>query len=180
MTPAMLQHAGIDGSVPMTRRRSHRSARRSAARTQLRAMSLAEHKQMRARRARAPASSSEAPGALRRSPASPTCSSEVRKFTPTTAAKGDAAGARRRAMRELHPPRAQYAVIAHEMGHSVGLRHNFVQLLRRVPLPPAVLAAPHRQRHRSQTACTDAVAGRLDLRRPPLLRPGHRRGAVDD
>ena len=70
-------------------------------------------------------------------------------------------------------------VLAHEMGHSVGLRHNFVSSAAPLFYRPQywqlrtnngkVTSRLHRRRRR-----------RLDLRRPALLGSGHGRGAVAD
>ena len=81
---------------------------------------------------------------------------------------------RTRYKRMLHyiQRRYHYAVIAHEMGHSVGLRHNFVSQLGVAVLPAAVLAAPHEERpghdpvHRRRRR-------RRRVRRAALLGSGH-------
>ncbi len=48
------------------------------------------------------------------------------KFDPTNTQSGDVKKARADHMRTYLAQRVHYSVIAHEMGHSIGLRHNFV------------------------------------------------------
>ncbi len=92
--------------------------------------------------------------------------------TPGTQASAAAVAARNEKWRDFIRRRITLGVLEHELGHSMGLRHQFTSSLRRAQLPPAVLAAAHAKWHADQ-ACTAAHHRRLHLHRSALVRPHH-------
>ncbi len=79
---------------------------------------------------------------------------------------------RRYVARKMH-----YAVVAHEMGHSIGLRHNFVSSSDAFNYRPQYWQLRTDNGTNTRT-CTDADPGR-ELRRSALLRPGERERAQE-
>ena len=80
-----------------------------------------------------------------------------RKFPKAANENAEATTARYNAMLSYIRRRYHYAVLAHEMGHSVGLRHNFVSTYAALHYRPQYWQL-RTSNGKQVTACTDAVA----------------------
>ena len=93
------------------------------------------------------------------------------KFNPSEPAAVQAERADK--MKDYLRRRAHYAVIAHEMGHSIALRHNFVSSSDAWNFRPQYWQLRTNAKKLSSTACKDdGTSDGEDVRRPALARPG--------
>jgi hypothetical protein len=123
ITPAMMQYAGVDKGaatdVAMDLASPLRGANPSVQESFDRMKQLAL-----AQRGACMMTDEDAPAPFSMAALGKALQEKFGNFNPSDNA--DVQQARAEKMRQFVAQRAQYAVIAHEMGHSIGLRHNFI------------------------------------------------------